>query len=113
MSSFAFCAGCSSGVGYHSPPPCTAGTQIPAAGDVLQLSPRSDLGFCAVGAAAPGSPMPVVPWAHQERMENQGGLNIQQTLHIRREGTVIFAFNTLLDLMESWYFSVGVKLTFQ
>lgn len=45
--------------------------------------------------------MPVVPWLHQERMENQGGLKIQQTLHIHREGTVIFAFNTLLDLMES------------
>lgn len=29
------------------------------------------------------------------------------------EGSVIFMFNTPLDLMESWYFSGGVKLTFQ
>lgn len=96
MSPSAFCAGCSSGVGYHSPPLCTAGTQIPAAGDVLR-----DLGLGAVGVGAPGSPVLVVPWLPQERMENQGGLKIQQTLHIHREGTAIFAFNTLLDLMES------------
>lgn len=96
MSSFAFCAGCFSGA-----PPCAADTQITVAGDVLQLSPRADLGFCAVGVGAPGSPVPVVLWLHQERMENQGGLKIQQTLHIHREGTVIFTFNTPLDLMES------------
>lgn len=90
-----------SGVGYHSLPPCIAGTQIAVAGDVLQLSPRAGLGLCAVGVGAPGRPVPVVPWLHGERMENQDELTIQQTLHIHREGTVIFAFNTLLDLMES------------
>lgn len=71
------------------------------AGDVLQLSPRAGLGLRAVGVGAPGRPAPVVPWFHGERMENQDELTIQQTLHIHREGTVIFAFNTLLDLMES------------
>lgn len=63
---FAFCAGCSSSVGYHSPHPAQLAPKF------LQLWPRADLVLGVLGVGAPGNPMLVVPWFPKERMKKSG-----------------------------------------